>query len=361
MTDDISIRPLGPSAGPALLALDRACPIEADFVFRFEREPDFFLWPRMIFDGFQYAGIYSGDELVGYCLVALRRAWAGQDWGPTFYAGDARVLPAFRGRRLTDRAIGWFAEHPPEADVGCFIVKEGNRSARKLVEGSHARGYTVRRLCRFEVLNVPLLGRRRRLPPVIRSAEPGDVAEIAALAQRAHRGRPLAPMVDEASLVRDWLAPEAGRTFALVAQRGGRIRGAALFRDLGPARRTVVLRYPPRAWGLRVAYGAAAALTGASGLPRAGTPLRALTTTLLAVDDDDPAIARALLSGGIALGVGRGYHLLHAGFAEGDPLRAAARLALAQRFGSELFLVARAGHTVDAPPALAPRIDLAML
>ncbi len=291
-----------------------------------------------------------------------RRAWLGQDWGPCFYVGDARVLPAYRGRRLTERTVRWLAQQaPPDAELGFFIVKEGNRPARSLAESARADGFTARRLCRFEVLNVPLLGRPGRLPPAVRPAEPRDLARIAALGQRSSRGRLLAPWIDESSLHRQWLAPEAGRGLALVAEQGDCIRGVALFRDLGPARRTVVLRYPPRAWPLRAAYGAAAALTGASALPAPGRPFRALTTTLLAVEDDEPAVARRLLSGGMALGVRSGYHLLHAGFAEGDPLRAALRHALAQRFGSELFLVSRAPGAGDPAPALAPRIDLAML
>jgi hypothetical protein len=364
MSAEVRIEPLDASAGPALLAINRACPITADFVFYFDREPDFFRWPHMVFDSHEYEGIYRDGSLVGYCMAGFRRGWAGRGWGTIFYVGDARVLPSARGEGLTLRAARRLEERlPPEVSLGFFLVKQGNVPATVIAGTARPRGWDIQPLCGFEVLNIPLLFRSRSNHGCrVRPAAIDDVAAVAALAQRTSEGRLLAPYLDAETLCHSWQEAEQGTDYHFVAERSGHLCGAATFRDLGAARRTRVLRYAPRTLPLRLVHGATARLLPeVSPLPRPGEEFRALTTTLLAVQGSDPEVARALIAAAVDVGLRRRYHLLHIGFADGDPLRAAARGMIAQRFRSDLYVAVRHGAERSVASPGIPQVDLALI
>src|SRR5512138_2973399 len=89
----VTTRPVGREDGPALLAINRACPIEANFTFFFDRAPDFFAWPDAVFDEYEYLGVYSEEQLVGYGLWGTLDGWVGDGWGSYMYGGDLRMLP----------------------------------------------------------------------------------------------------------------------------------------------------------------------------------------------------------------------------------------------------------------------------
>ena len=130
---ELAVRALEPADAPEIQAVDKDCLIQADFAFQFDRGPDFFLWPRTVFDAYSYAGIFVGAELAGYCMVGFRKAWTGAEWGPAFYFGDARLRPRFRGGRLSEHAMTWLAENSLQgAQLGFCAVKLGNEPATHL-------------------------------------------------------------------------------------------------------------------------------------------------------------------------------------------------------------------------------------
>ena len=59
MKTDFDLVPLDRDHSNQLLALSRACPIEADFTFWFDRSPDYFAWPKAVFDSHHYFGPLS--------------------------------------------------------------------------------------------------------------------------------------------------------------------------------------------------------------------------------------------------------------------------------------------------------------
>jgi hypothetical protein len=344
--------------GERMLAIDLACPIQADFTLLFDRSPSFFAWPDAVFDRFDYVGGFRDDTLVAYGMIGFVAGYTGGAGRDFCYAGDLRALPEARGEgfgvRCVEAACGFV---PPEIRLGFALVKKGNREGARVVRAAGNAAVSFEPYTSFEAHALLLL--RRAGPPAryrVRRAGPGDLPALAALMQRAYDGRPFAPVVTPGELAAD-IARLPGfdvdRYYLAFAE--GELVGALGAWDMNPVRRTVVLRYPPRGRLLHLAYDAARlVLRAAPPLPPPGGALRALTTTRVAVPSDDPAVLRALLIAVHDENVGR-YHLLYVGFAGDDPLRDATRGWLSQRLASDVHAIRVEG---TALPAGRPYLDL---
>jgi GNAT superfamily N-acetyltransferase len=119
---DLTFCPLARTEATRLSAINRACPIEADFALVFDRGQDFFRWPDLIYDRYQYLGAFCDGELAGYLMLGLFTGWTGEEFGTCAYLGDARVLPRFRGRHLTQHMMSAMeALVPAEAQLGLSL------------------------------------------------------------------------------------------------------------------------------------------------------------------------------------------------------------------------------------------------
>lgn len=361
---EYDFRPVDHEQGGAMLSINRACPIEADFTVVFDRGDDFFRWPDSIYDSYEYMGVYRRDQLVGYCMTGQLEGWTGESYGTYFYGGDARVLAEHRGRRLTElglrRAV---ARLPQSVHVGFGLVKRGNMPAQSTMDTGYSDHFAVARVLPFEAVNVLLLRRMRQPRLTVRRARADDVDEMAALFGRANGRRLFAPRVDADSVVKSQTLPGLEPEHWYVVERGGRLAGMAAAWDQHPFHRTLVLRYSPVGAALRTLYAAGrTVLRQAAPLPQEGEALRALTLTRIAVENADPDVLRALVAGIANDHVGRGYHMMHVGFAGDDPLRAATRGLVCQRFRSQIFVVNRRGVPRCAGWFEgAPYVDLAMI
>lgn len=366
---DVTFRWLDTSDGAALASVARGCPIEADFTFRFDRDPDFFAWPRTAFDRFRYLGMVSDGRVIGYCLLGYRDGWMGDRWGTYGYAGDARILPPFRGERLLERAavevrrvVGL------EATPVLLFVKRGNRPAERILTRLSVDGGAVVPIGEVEVLNVlPLQGRGPAGDPRVRPVRAADLPALARLCRTATAGRPFAPPITGRWMSERAAELASGTGTWLVAQdpAGQGLLGAVGLRDLGPLRRPTVLRYSWRAAPLRAAHALVrrCARAGVPPLPRPGEAFRALTVTHLAVAGGAPAITRALVAAAGQEARRRQCHLLQLGFTCGDPLLRAVGWLPAQRFRSQVWVVASTTRAGDfrAGPATLPWIDPLLL
>jgi hypothetical protein len=341
----VTYRPVHRSEGAALLAVNRACPIEADVTFRFDREPDFFAWPSRVFESFEYVGIYCADELVGYCLAGFRHGWVGRAWGRWGYAGDVRLLPAFRGRHLALPAMAALWRRTPEdIGIGFLIVKRGNVAGGRLAGALALPGLTVAHAGILEVCNLPvlpILGRlfRSRSRPIRLS----DVSALTALLRRDLADRLFAPRLTEAE-VATW-CDGSGPTQALVIERASSLRGAIVWQDLDCVRRTTIVDYPPSRRLLRAAWTAAARIDRRiCPLPGPGESVRAITVSHLVAEEDDPITIRALLAATIKAHEARGLHFLHACAMRGEPLLRALRGLPGIGFCSDVWLLSRSSQ-----------------
>ncbi|MBI5481830.1 MAG: GNAT family N-acetyltransferase [Deltaproteobacteria bacterium] len=364
-----TVRPVTRDDAPALLAINRACPIEANFTFYFDRAPDFFAWPDAVFDQHEYLGVYSDDRLVGYGLCGTLEGWIGDGWGPYVYGGDLRVLPGWRGAGLAKRIILEFIDRlPPGRRAAFMLVKDGNVAATGLISPRRwaVPRFVHRVLCRFEAANLLLLRRTggpRRCR--VRHAREGDVEAMAALMTRALQGRLFAPQLTAERLARDAeRVPGLGLDRYFLAERDGRLVGVLAAWDEGPLRRTTLLGYDLGGKALRAGYRAASlVLRNAAPLPEVGESFRSLTATRVAIADRDPGVLEDLLRAVVDEHLGHGYHMLHVGFAGEDPLRVALKPFFAQSFRSQIYLVAEKGAypSVWPPGHEDPYVDLAII
>ncbi|MBW2455108.1 MAG: hypothetical protein JRI68_11390 [Deltaproteobacteria bacterium] len=340
----LTFRPLDRSCGERMQAINRACPIEADFTFFFDREPDFFAWPEAVFDRHVYLGGFAGQDLAAYAMLGFSQGWHGDHHGELFYAGDARVLPAERGRGFTQDAGASLREQMPSRSLGYGIIKQGNDRALGAFRRASWPDTEVQLLGTLEVANVLLLRRiKPRAALVVRRARPQDLPAIVALMRRAYEQRLFAPLITEPGLLADAQGlPGFGLDCYYLAFRGDELVGALGAWDMDPVRRTKVLRYGWRGHAIRLAYQAGGLVfRSAAPLPRPGQSFRALTITRMAVPSADPAILGDLLTAVANDHLGRGYHMMHVAFCGDDPLRPAVAPFMVQRFCSDLFVIAR--------------------
>jgi GNAT superfamily N-acetyltransferase len=363
---EITCRLLDRSHAPAMHAINRCCPIAADFTFYLDRSPDCFAWPDQVFDGYQYLGIFEGARLVGYIMVGFQPGWTGAAWGRTFYFGDARLLPAYRRQGLMQEAARQLeACIPQDVSVGFCLIKRGNTPANRLFSAFTSETFVLEPLCTFEAVSIPLLFRLR--PPgvcAVRRATVDDAGEVVRVLSQAHEGRLFAPAVSEDALRSTWASvPGLEPEHFYVAEDAGRIVGVLALWDMDRLHRMVILHHSLRGRLVRAAFNLAARfLPLAVALPAPGRALRALTGVYMAVRNDDPQVLRDLLASAMADHAGQGYHLIHLGLTSDDPLQKAFKRIPAFRFRSDIMLAVRPEHrdVVRNGPRI-PCIDLAII
>jgi hypothetical protein len=363
-----------PRDGSAALEVNRNCPINADFSFYFERDPDFFAWPREVFDGFDYYGVRAADRLIAYALIARRGGWVGDQWGMFGYGGDARVLPAYRRRGVFDamrRTIA--AKIPIEIEVGFSVVKVGNRAVERYVEEVRRQHddpeWSSASLGILRAYNMLLIPSGRTTNGVdVRPATKADLPAIVALRAEQFRGRLFAPLPEDARLLRGCAGSDPPATAApleyWIAERRGRLEGVAGFWDIDRVHRTRVLRLSWRARVAALAYGVARAWYGGlTPLPRAGGVFRTMCAVDVATRRCDPEILRNLLDAAVRAYRDRGLHFLQIGFMTTDPLSQALREYRTVPFESrvEAWFRRSWSNRVDAQTMTDPYMDLALL
>ena len=353
----VSYRPLDDGAGSDLLSLNRACPLESQFTFRFDREPDFFAWPRAVFERFQYRGAYVDGGLAGYCMAGYRTGWTGTHFATWGYVGDLRVHPDYRGRELMQPVYDQLvAAVPADADQGLFIINQGNAAGDRLAKRLRLSGVTVARGGTLEVVSLPLLFARGRDDRKIREARREDSPAVAALLRERSAGRLFAPRFTE-----DEIAALIASSSVLVAETAGQLRGVIAWTDLTDVRRTTILRYPGTYAPIRAAWSIVQQFSrGMASLPRVGAPLRTATVTHLAAREDDRAVIRALVTRAMDAQSGRGIHLLQFCGMTGEPsLQSMAGLPRF-RFRSDVWLLSRE-NVVNNRAMQPPYIDLRII
>jgi hypothetical protein len=361
----IRVALLDASHGPAMLAINRACPIVSDLTFFFDRGDNFFRWPSLVYERFLYAGIFHDDQLVGYCMVGLLRAWTGQEFEWLAVLGDARMLPEHRGLGWIEEALALLADVVPgKVRYGMFIIKEGNLSADRLRARFRPEGYTVRPVGRLTTQNLFLM---RRMKPVrgvvVTKATPDDLDAIVALLREEWRGRLFAPSVSAESLVRVICQPGLGWERTYVARQDGQVVGFLCAWDMGGFHATRVMSYSLKANLARGVHTATRLiLQDAAPLPAAGETFKSVTIMTLATRGGDPDILRALLVAVNNDHLGQGFHLMHVGVTAPRGRSSALRSWYRQRFCSTIHLISRSEDLtppLERPPE--PYLDLALI
>jgi hypothetical protein len=179
----------------------------------------------------------------------------------------------------------------------------------------------------------------KALPRGVEQATAADLPAIAVLLQRVYRRFQFAPVWHAADLER--LIATGGLRIDdfLIVRHGPGVRACLAVWDQSGAKQTVVRGYAPWLKRLRPLVNLVAPLTGTPHLPPPGAALRQVYLSHVAVEDNDPAVFRALLQAGLALAHRRGFALALTGFATAHPFAAVARERRAAEYRSLLHLV----------------------
>ena len=295
------LRPARPDDNAALLDLVEACPVRASFSLRVSRRPDFFALTRLGGEWGRVLVVETAEgDLVGCIAVLGRRCWIGGALRPSFYVGDFRVHPAWRGRGLGDALVCAASRLGDEIDPdmpALVTVLAGNRPMSGLVAG---RGGIppFHHFATVRLHTLPLVRRRSpRSSLRITPAESRDVSEMAALWSRLAPRRQFTQARDEAALSA-WVAAAPGLgwpSYWLARRADGRLAGFLALWDERDCKETTVLEYSGGAAAFRAMYNLLAPALGGAPLPRRGETIRTLQVVHLCVAPEEPDTLCALL------------------------------------------------------------------
>lgn len=321
--DQIAIREATDADNASLLALTRATPMGGRIALRIDREPDFFALLRARGEAVVYVATHDG-EVIGCLSAAIHQSYVRGTLEKMAHVGDMKVLPKFRGRRVTLRLIAALQSHLQSEGVDvCFsLVADGNKPVMTIAEGRHGTPVPVQ-LGRFfveELIPSPLLRKSRRYK--VEPACEGDLPEIVALLDGHHRKRNFAPRIETSDLI-ELIQGSGTRPFRrmLVAREAERIVATLTVDDTRMLRQNVLIGLPT---SLRIAVAALRVLVfPVPGLtvPRVGSQLSMLYVRFIACIEGCEEALRSLIAESRALAYRHRFTFLSVGLHERDPLR----------------------------------------
>lgn len=320
---------------------------------RFEREPDYFLGSTIMGDPCDVvvARRRTDGTVAGVLCRGERRVFLNGEERRIGYIGQIRAAPGFRGRWLLQRGLPLFRElGAPDLLYEGVVATENPRARAVLLERRPPGGLHAARLSGLTSLALLLRARRPHDVPGLAVTQGSDdeLPGIVAFLRRVGSRRQLFP----AHHVEDFTDGRTVRDLApadlSVARSGGRIVGVVGTWDQAAYKQEVVDAYGPSLGRLRPLYDLAARITGAQPLPRAGERIPVAFGAPVCIEDDDPAVFRALLDRAMERARARGLGMLMVGFADSDPLLAEARRTIHVTYRSDLFLFSWATATPAA-------------
>lgn len=272
------------------------------------------------------------------------------------YLADLRCDAAYRRGTVLARGYRYLHELHRRDPLPFYttVIYEGNTVAMKTLVGARA-GLPDYRDCGRLLTPAIRLDRARaaRCPAdiAVRRGDANMIPDIFAFLNRRMATRQFAPVYRAADCTGGRLAALAPGDF-LVASRRGRIMGTIALWDQSAIRQTHVERYSGVLKVLRPLYNGWAYVRGAHPLPRPGERLRYVYFACFVVEDDDRAVARALLEAAYRAAREGAWQFAIAGLHERDPLAALLDEYPRIEAAGRLFVVS---FPDDAPPM--PALD----
>jgi hypothetical protein len=309
----LALRPAISSDHAALEELLRATPMGSRIRLSFERDPDYFVGARVqAEEPCVWAAFDNGGRAVGVFSAGSRRVWQGGRV-PMRYLSDLRIHPDWQGSPLLARGFRLLREEVfRPGEWAQTMVLENNLRALEML--THRRGGLpeYRPAGRYVSWLLPRQRVGARSDCQVRRATLADLAAMQVLLEASSRRRSFSGVVDLAELGNpDWrdLAIED----FVVAERDGALVGTMGLWDQSGFQRLRIQAYSPLIAALRPWWNSFASVP----LPKAGQILPLRKATVVACEDDDPAILRDLLAAALA---GNDERLLLLGLSEKDPL-----------------------------------------
>ena len=331
----------------------------------YTRERDFFAGLAVL--GHQTQVLIAEEEgrVVGMGCRSLRRAFLNGQPADIGYLSGLRVLPQARRGTLLARGYRLLRDLHGDGKVPFYLttIVEDNHTARGLLTSGRAGlpRYLDAGAC--IACAIPRVSRRPASSRHgIRLARGTDIplADLVEFVNREGRRRQFFPVLEAADFGTARLKGLSRADFT-VALAGDRIVGAAALWDQSGFRQHVVTRYHGFLRVARPVLDAVSRATGRPALPKPGQPLRMAVTAFLAVAEDDPAVARAILHSQRQSGA---VDYIVAGLHERDPLETLLTPWARHRYVSRLYLVCWEDGETDCArldPGLVPHVEPGML
>jgi hypothetical protein len=255
---------------------------------------------------------------------SVRSRFVNGEPAPVGYLGELRIDPTRRWRRLLDEGFEFCRQLHASGDARLYlasVVSDHHAALRLLARRWSASWPRFEPVGRLLTLAIPV----RRAPnpaPLpdtrIVPANDGETERVMTCLRRNNARYQLAP---------DWRTGElTGATPGLAlsnfaaAERDGRIVGCAALWDQRAFRQVTVRGYTPLLATFRLLVNVVAPWTGAPSLPPVNTHLELGYVSHLAVDDDDPRVACALISAVCGAARIRGLEYVAIGLPAESPL-----------------------------------------
>lgn len=330
--------------------------MEGDVRLTLEREPNSSLAGSI--EGFVHqtlaARAEEGGQLVGMGTRAVMSAYVNGEPHAVGYLSQLRVDPGQTARwRLLAGGYAKLRELHQDGQAPFYIttIIEDNKPARRLLEAGVRGLPRYRALDSLVTLVIPVTRRTGAGSPV--ELEKGSEAYaqdiVSCLERNARRYQ----------FARHWSLDDlrsAERTrdlrledFILRVEPGG-VGGCAALWDQTGFKQSVVQGYSPWLRRVRPLVNLVGPLLQQPRLPSPGTVLKSAFVSHLAVDDDDPDVAVALLRGACAEAYRRGLDYVALGLCRRHPLLAPVKSAFPHReYVSVLYVVHWDGDAAGMP------------
>lgn len=358
------VRRAGPADNAALCQLLRDVHIRGALDVTQERDPDFFGLLRL-HGGPEDVWVMEDQsgEIGGCGSVSVRPGLVNGAVETVGYLGDLRARPGFRGVRYLPRlyrmALEW-ARDKHQAELFYTVIFDDNHVARRaLLERKRHRKEqpSYRVMTPFAMTSVQFTTRKGKPRRKVENATERDRPALLEFLARAHRGRLMGEVVDDAWLDRrlsSWPGLQL-ESFLLAKDGSGRVVGTLAPFEPGPLKRTRVLGYYENMRWVRRFFDLGAWVGRFPKLPAPGEVFRFTFLSHLEVDEDDPAILRDLLLAAYQRLSPARLHFMSAMIPRGSPLEPAFRGFMVQRTPMTLYGVTLHGSRFSELELATPR------
>jgi hypothetical protein len=309
----------------------RSTPVPGWITLSYEREPDYFRAAAT--EGDVHETLLGRDrrsgELVVMASFSIQDAWIDGEHARVGYLGQLRLTashqsrpwPVLEGYRFIRRMM---ERREDVHHVLTSIVSTNTKAKRLLTSGS--RNLPVYEPIEgFWTLAYPC--RRRSAHRGGLEISPGSRADRVAIARFLEKQASRFQFAPSWRTDRLWdtaRCPALGPGDFLLARRGISLVGCVALWDQGSFKQHVVRGYAP--WVSR--------------LPSAGSPLRQVALSHLAIEDDDPRVLETLLGEALDKAKARGFQVGVTGLGDRHPLlQPARRLARHMAYRSNIYRV----------------------
>lgn len=347
LTTRLAVSLAGPEDDADLRRLMRETPVPGAVSVVFSREPSFFFAAGVEGDTETVIAREPDGELVAAFNRAVRPCWVGGDVVRLAYLSTLRVHRRYRLRPALLRVGFAKARELHERDAGVLpyaitTIASDNLAARRTLEAGLPGLPRYKPLEEMITYAIPAWrARYRPVPGVeIRLGRADDLGEIAAALARWGRRHRFAPDWDVATLTDEQRCRNLRPDDFTVALRGGRLVGCVALWDQNGFKQSVIDGYTRPLDRARSLLNLAAPVLGFPRLPPPGEAMRHAYLSHLAVDDDDAAVARALLAHAHDRTLPWGYGYLVTMLAATHPLGAVVRSTFRpMQYRSQLYAV----------------------